>query len=272
MGRSHKKILLERSKYTNKAWLTNADGKRITKKFKINTKASIGRFVILETSKGIIVYHRHQQDILYNGLRSKSRFVYVNKIRENIYVLRLGVSDYYLYNEQGELLCRDRLDNVMPTNSGLIAIRMNSLWGFLGVDQRWVFEPKFHTISEFYENGYCIVGIDLSTKIAVIDKLGNFVLEPLCYQAARFIKTDLLIVTNQGKHGIINLNGELIVSPEYDSITLKHNFFIVQRGNKSGIIDIEGRQIFECIYSSIEDREDRFIIHTKNEVLEFSFN
>ena len=255
MGKSHKKISLERSKYTNKAWLADSEGKRITKKFKINTKASIGKFVVLETSKGTIVYHRHQQDIIYNGLRleSKSPLVNVNKITENIYVLRRGIYDYYLYNAAGELLCRDRLDNVIPTNSELIAIRMCGLWGFLGADEKWVVEPKFHTISEFYKNDYCVVGMDLGTKIAVIDKLGNFVLEPVYYQAARFIKTDLLIVTNQGKHGVMNLNGELIVSLEYDTITLKHDFFIVQKGNKFGIIDIEGRKILECIYSSIEE-------------------
>lgn len=274
MGRSHKKISLERSKYTNKAWLTDGEGKRITKRFKINTKTSIGKFVVLETSKGTIVYHRHQQDILYNGLGSKSKLlsVYVNKVAKNIYVVRKGLYDYWLYNAEGELMCGDRLDNVIPTSSGLIAVRKNGLWGFWGDDGKWVFEPKFHTISEFYENGYCIVGIALGTKIDIIDKLGNFVLEPLCYQAARFIKTDLLIVTNQGRHGVINLNGEQIVSPEYDTITFKHNFFIVQKGNKFGIIDTEGQQIFECIYSSIEEKDGGFVIHTKNEAIELSFN
>ena len=274
MGKNHKKILLVRSKFTKRAWLTDVVGNRLTPKFKIVRKINLGRFVTLYTTKGTIIYHRHIPQLLYNGvgLNINSYIPRIEKLAKNIYVIKFNYNKSDLFDGNGNKLFEYGFENVINTNNNVIIVRKDGLWGMIDEDLNWIVKPSFSALSEFDVKGYCIVGLEQNSKIAVIDKSGNYILKPVCYQAAHFCNSDLLIVSNNGKHGVINLKGDVLVPAEFDLIVLKHGYFIVQENAKYGIVDLQGNIIVQCICSAINEEQDRFIIHTPIQVLELAFN
>ena len=273
MGKNRKKILLVRSKYTKKAWLTNMVGKRITPKFKIIRKINLGKFVTLYTTKGVFIYHRHVLELLYTGtdVTIQSNIPKIEKLTENIYVIKFNCTKSCLFDSNGNKLYDYDFENAINTNADVIIVRRNGLWGVIDKKLNWVVEPSFSAVSEFNSQGYCIVGLDRNTKIAIIDKLGNYILEPVSYQAAHFCTPDLLIVSRMGKHGVINLKADVIVPAEFDLVVLKHGYIIVQVDGKYGIADIQGNVIIPCICSTVNEQQDKFIIHTPEQVLELEF-
>lgn len=66
---------------------------------------------------------------------------------------------------------------------------------------------------------------------------------------------DVLKVKKDGKYGLINLNGKIVLNCEYDDIyTLKgvKNSLIIERNEKVGLVDNSGRVIVEAIYAEIK--------------------
>lgn len=78
---------------------------------------------------------------------------------------------------------------------------------------------------------------------------------------------DVLKVKKEGKYGLINLSGKLILNCEYDDIyPLKgiQNSLIAQKNDKIGLVDNTGRVITETIYTEIDplgtDSLDGYIV------------
>ncbi len=66
---------------------------------------------------------------------------------------------------------------------------------------------------------------------------------------------NVLKVKKDGKYGLANLKGKLILNCEYDDIyTLKgiKNSLIVQKNDKIGLVDDNGRVVIEAIYTDIQ--------------------
>lgn len=65
---------------------------------------------------------------------------------------------------------------------------------------------------------------------------------------------NVLKVKKDGKYGLINLNGKMLLRCEYDDIyTLKgiENSILVEKDSKLGLVDNSGRLIIEAIYTDI---------------------
>ena len=84
-------------------------------------------------------------------------------------------------------------------------------------------------------------------------------------------ETGILKVSQDGKYGIINTNGNQLVSPEYDSITaLKgvSNSILTEKDGRYGLVDNVGSVIIENEYDQIipiSDRyEDGYIVEDSN--------
>ena len=74
-------------------------------------------------------------------------------------------------------------------------------------------------------------------------------------------ETGILKVSQDGKYGIINTNGNQLVSPEYDSITaLKgvSNSLLTEKGGRYGLVDNVGSVIIENEYDQIIPISDRY--------------
>ncbi len=140
-------------------------------------------------------------------------------------------------NLQGETVLPCKLDGAESFSEGLAAVRVNKLWGYADKQMNVVIRFALLDAKPFHE-GLAPVKIPL-------EKIGYGILE--------------------GKWGVINKKGEVIVPPEYDEISLfREGFAIVAQKDakesvgfdfdsktKYGIIDKEGNEIVPPKYDKI---------------------
>ena len=85
-----------------------------------------------------------------------------------------------------------------------------------------------------------------------IDEKGNFIIEPKFDRAYDFTSKGVAIVTENGLDGLINLEGNYVIPPIYDSLSpfVEGKSIFVQNG-KMGAIDEEGNVVTKNLYSII---------------------
>lgn len=251
-----------RSKISRKSWIEDSKGKRISFKFVLHTSEECDDFVTLRTSAGYYVYNKNSDTLILHV----SAYINVIKISDNAYGVMFYLKDrferrYYarIYDSKGNLLIGG-LTSLRDMSNGLFAVNKEDKWGFMDEKLNIIIPYLWEAVTPFNEDGHAIVFFKEHKRMAVIDKKGSFVLSPSCYSNASFITKNLLLVKKEGKEGVINLKGEVIVPVIYYNVTLKDNFFIVSVNNKYGLIDINGNEIFECIYPEIIETDKKFVV------------
>lgn len=76
----------------------------------------------------------------------------------------------------------------------------------------------------------------------------------MCYIERENIYRNFIIVTDDKKKGVVNLNNEIIIPIEYDYISLEGIdtlYFRVRQNNKYGLCNHEGKLVLPIIYDSI---------------------
>ena len=95
-------------------------------------------------------------------------------------------------------------------------------------------------------------------------------------------ESNVLRVRKDGKYGIINLDGKVLVEPQYDEITAVpgiRNAYKVKKDNLYGIFDGEGKQILGVSYTDItnlgKDNISGYIVRDQNNkygIVDYSSN
>lgn len=93
---------------------------------------------------------------------------------------------------------------------------------------------------------------------------------------------NVLKVKKDGKYGIINLDGKVLVEPQYDEIVAIFgikNAYKVKKDNLYGVVDGEGKQILNVNYADVinlgEDNKSGYIVKDQNGkfgILDYSAN
>lgn len=132
-------------------------------------------------------------------------------------------------------------------------------WGYIGKSGNMAIAPVFdHAYPFNHGNGLAIVVV--KGKSGVIDKRGQYLLQPM-FNDAYFISKDRLVVSgDNNKKGIINLAGQYVIAPVFDDITAeygKNGRFVLDRaivkiGEKYGFIDSRGKVVIEPVYELAE--------------------
>ncbi len=120
-------------------------------------------------------------------------------------------------------------ENTGLPSGELIPVRKNKKWGFADMNGKLRIPCIYEDASSF-ENGYAKIKIK---KLA----------------------------------GIIDESGKEIISPAYEDILFKNNFFVVRINGKSGLISKEGAVIFPCEYDRLEFLSDKIVSVSMNEHL-----
>lgn len=153
----------------------------------------------------------------------------------------------------------------------------NGKWGVIDSSGNIIINPEYDeyivipdntkgifvcTINTDYENNTFDTKIinekneELFTDYDLVEAIENYdESNNLWYQSS------ILRVSRDGKYGIIDTNGNVLVNPEYDSITsLKgvDNSFLTEKDGKVGIIDNVGSIIIDNQYEEIEPISDKY--------------
>lgn len=117
---------------------------------------------------------------------------------------------------------------------------------------------KFNNITHYplEDRFYCI---EKNKKFGIIDIKGNIILEPK-YESVSVFKENFIVDENI----IVNKKGELIKKTEFEYISPKNNYAIAYSNNKAGVIDKTGKILIECQYDSLfPDINETFLIAEK---------
>ena len=144
-------------------------------------------------------------------------------------------------------------------SEGMILFGEKDLWGFMDVTGKVVIEPKYTNASSFV-NGYALVEEQDST-IKFIDKEGKdfcVIPEEYSYYVSNVNENGLIICENKdGKQGVINTEGNVVVNFEYDHIEdFAEGLAVVSKDDKYGYIDSNGNIAFELGYDMCEPFEN----------------
>lgn len=135
-------------------------------------------------------------------------------------------------------------------------------WGYIDKTGKFVIEPRFDQAFPFSE-GRAIVGMAKPSyahpKYGVIDKQGQWIVEAQHESITQFSE-GLASIVVEGKVGFIDLQGKIVIKPQFDRGTQCPNMFGGERFSEGlaavnrdiwerGFIDRTGKWVIQPVYS-----------------------
>ncbi len=161
----------------------------------------------------------------------------VKKINDNIF---LGITDngrWGLLDGSGETLCKPTFDNIGEVDNDIIPLIKTETITVGG----WRKETKEIT-------KYGLYNIDSNVLI------------PAEYDLCPELNTNFYKTTNNNLHGIVDLNGALILKPEWKNVYFENGYYIFSKIikkdysqiEKFGIADVYGNIIFDANFDELK--------------------
>ena len=167
-----------------------------------------------------------------------------------------------LFNKKtGERVIELLFDDVSYFDNGLTGVKKDEKWGLIDTSGMLVFEPQFDDV-RFVSNGYylressfvCIV-VEKDGKIGfIINKDGQWILEPPKFDRMQDFLEGLAAVKRDGKWGFIDKNAQLIIGLEFDDVGCFYgNFAKAKKEDKWGFIDRTGQWVIKPQFDELGD-------------------
>ncbi|WP_459195439.1 WG repeat-containing protein [Wukongibacter baidiensis] len=132
--------------------------------------------------------------------------------------------------------------------NGSAIVTVDEKKGFIDKDGKWILEPQYESVQLMEMNGYYIAEDDEGQcllDVSNLDKISKKYdsIEPFC-------STNLVPVIEEDKLGFINIKGEEIIKPEYDSenYSFSKECMAVSQNNQMFYIDEEGERIGDLVF------------------------
>ncbi|WP_394974089.1 WG repeat-containing protein [uncultured Croceitalea sp.] len=137
-----------------------------------------------------------------------------------------------LINKKGSLLTKIKYDRIHPINDGILSTFLNEKYGLMDENGNIILNNKYENVNLTY--GDRIIATQDSAS-RLFDTQGNL-LTNQSYEKIEFINSLLYFaVKKEGKYGLINFNGELIIQSIYDKIfNKKYSYEKGIYGKKNG--------------------------------------
>lgn len=142
----------------------------------------------------------------------------------------------------------------------LIVRKEDSLFKIIDLNNTKEIVPDRYDAIEFSENMQEFIVTNTSQRVGIVDLEGKTKIESL-YQSISLLDKDsnLYIIEQDGKYGVVNDNNSVLIYPEYDSIGLKYDITSSERlildklipvysNNKWGAYDKSGNKVLELEY------------------------
>ena len=188
-----------------------------------------------------------------------------------------------VYNHYGKRLASYRkVERLGGFDNGLAMIRRKNKVGYIGTDGRWSIQPTYSKGSDF-SNGVALVrnkngqhvinseehilsSFGYKERIAISEgylvrsnscgfqyySAYGMLISPKCYEKAMPFKNGFALVMDNGMWGVINTNGDEILSCEYASIRINEQGEIsANKYQTYGLIDQKGQEVVSPTFDDI---------------------
>lgn len=200
----------------------------------------------------------------------------LKSIENNILVRKAG--NIGLVNEKGQTIIPVLYKDIRTLKEGYkneyIIVNENNQYGLISTSGQILVEPKYEEIKYVNSsNMFAIKEAGIWKLINIED--GSFIIDG-GYENITEAKTDGIVVVKDGKYGVVNINKEEKIIPQYEE--LKHIFsiyYIAKKDGKYGIINAENQEVIPFEYLNMAYIEDAAIIQadkTETETVIFDNN
>ncbi|EPH11061.1 WG repeat-containing protein [Myroides odoratimimus] len=164
-------------------------------------------------------------------------------------------------NEKGVHVIPPRFKEARSFNEGLAAVFEKNKWGFINEKGEWVISPSYDKVKDF---NYGIAMVLNDKDWFYIDKKN----QPFKTLGKTYnFKGGVAFYKPGEKVGLINQEGVVIVPPTYEKIMyLNDEYFKALSQGKWGIIDAKGNIIVSCMYDAVGEYHNGITWVKENEI------
>jgi hypothetical protein len=146
-----------------------------------------------------------------------------------------------LMNQRGEVVFNPQFQDIKIINSELFGVKQADNWTIINKEQKIILKQKYNKI-ELLENGAFLL-FYWENKCGLATREGKLITSAQ-YDAILPSPVGTFYIKKNEKYGIMNLDGEEILSPKFDKIKYDiQNFIFVQNENLWGIFDAQINEI-----------------------------
>ena len=129
---------------------------------------------------------------------------------------------YAVIDNNGNLITDFLFSDCRSFSENMAAVKMNNKWGFVDINGNVIIEPKWDYVTDF-AFGRASVSDYRSNIVKLIDKNSNFIGGDFWDYTGNIyfnneVSEDLILVEKNKKFGIVRINGDVIIPPQYDNI------------------------------------------------------
>lgn len=181
----------------------------------------------------------------------------------NNYVITHCFADCGLEDPEGNVIfsLEEHFSSIDFTDDSMLIVCKNSKYALYSIDGKQRTRHKFSSITYETNNRYAVV---MNNIEGYIDSLGNYI------ESSAVSVTDdgITIFVIMGKYGLRDSNGNIIISPEYASISyLIRRLLVVKKGAFVALFNTEGIKLTKFQYSEISCNEDGSIQAIRNNII-----
>jgi len=178
----------------------------------------------------------------------------IEGIKDTLKVKKDG--KYGVLDNEGKELLKPQYTDVMnlgkDNKEGFIVKGEDGKYGIVNYSNQVVLEVKYDEVSKVYGNDMYVV--KQGEKQVLVNKDGSELLNADFDEIKQILKKseDGVIYTKDNKYGVMKLNGEITIAPEYEELEeVKTEIFIAKQNGKYGVIDIQKTPKVEAKYISM---------------------
>ena len=215
-----------------------------------------------------VIYHDDYSGYLYNttlGQRTATGIQWICKSSDGdsltcfstIKVCKRG----YFNRFTGEVVIPAQYEKAWIFSEGVACVMEKGTLHFIDHKGQRVIDKEFPyscRIEDYcFHNGLCQMLGD-GDRIGLIDKQGNWVVNPEYYEMAYDTKGFWLVQDRDWNYGLLDAKGQMLLPIEYDNITVHYEdscIFVRRFDNLNQVLDFECKIINPCNFDEVEKME-----------------
>ena len=213
-----------------------------------------------------IIYHDEYDDgYIYNkelGTRTVTGISWIRKSEDgdNLVCFKKGEQRGYFDLYTGEAVIPAKYEKAWIFSEGLACVMLDGKLGFIDHSGNMVIDNVFdwtpYIGAYCFHQGLCSMKGD-DGKIGLIDKKGEWVVEPECVYMERVEKGYWKVADSCWSWGLIEEPGQVVLPCEFGSLYIDYNDFVRTRtlDHVDQVYDIKGNLLNACDYMGIESIE-----------------
>ncbi|MCM1348482.1 MAG: WG repeat-containing protein [Firmicutes bacterium] len=183
----------------------------------------------------------------------------------NFYLLALKDGKWGVVSKSGKVLVKPAYQTMSLTDRSHLCVTENGVASIINADGSYVMKGSGYSLLEPLGRGLIVAHSGIATGL--IDESGKEIVPVGKFDSFRLGVADFVEVSSKGKKGFVNTaTSPVTISPLYDDLKpLGSDLFIVKNGGKTGVITHAGKTVLQPLYddvsiTSIPSQSELFVL------------